>query len=104
MSQSGLNIRMDDDLKREFGDFCNRIGMPMSTAFIVFAKTAVREQRFPFEIGTRPLYEDDPRRERSSMLSLLDEMQRKLQASGAAPMSLDEINAEIAASRRERRS
>ena len=102
MSQSGLNIRMDDDLKREFSDFCNRIGMPMSTAFIVFAKTAVREQRFPFEIGTRPLYEDDPRRERNSMISLLDEMQRKLQASGAAPMSLDEINAEIAASRRER--
>ena len=50
MAQTSINIRMDEDLKKQFDAFCSDIGMSMSTAFCVFAKTAVREQRIPFEI------------------------------------------------------
>ena len=56
MAQTSINIRMDEDLKKQFDAFCSDIGMSMSTAFCVFAKTAVREQRIPFEISA----EKDP--------------------------------------------
>ena len=56
MSQTNINIRMDEDLKRQFDAFCSDIGMSMTTAFCVFAKTAARERRIPFEISA----ESDP--------------------------------------------
>jgi addiction module RelB/DinJ family antitoxin len=53
MAQVAFSIRMDEELKRDFGRFCEEVGMSMSTAFTVFAKEAVREQKIPFEVGTR---------------------------------------------------
>ena len=49
MAQASVSIRMDADLKRQFDEFCSEIGMTMTTAFCVFAKTAVRERRIPFK-------------------------------------------------------
>ena len=51
MASTNINIRMDADLKRQFEAFCADIGMSMTTAFNVFAKKAVRENRIPFEIS-----------------------------------------------------
>lgn len=48
---TNVNIRMDADLKQQFESFCSDIGMTMSTAFNVFARKAVRENRIPFEIS-----------------------------------------------------
>lgn len=50
MAQVNVNIRMDADLKKQFEAFCSDVGMNMTTAFCVFAKTVVRERRIPFEI------------------------------------------------------
>lgn len=52
MAQTNINIRIDEDLKKQFEAFCSEIGMNMTTAFCIFAKTAVRQQRIPFEITT----------------------------------------------------
>jgi DNA-damage-inducible protein J len=51
MAQTNVNIRMDEDLKREFDSLCNDMGLTMTTAFTVFARTVVRRQRIPFEIA-----------------------------------------------------
>lgn len=51
MANTNINIRMDADLKRQFEAFCADMGMTMTTAFTVFAKKAVRENRIPFEIS-----------------------------------------------------
>ncbi len=51
MANTSINIRMDATLKQQFEAFCADMGMPMSTAFNIFAKKAVREYRIPFEIG-----------------------------------------------------
>lgn len=51
MAQLDVNIQMDADLKQQFEAFCAEIGMSMTTAFCVFAKKAVRENRIPFEIS-----------------------------------------------------
>jgi len=51
MANININILMDEDLKRQFEEFCTDMGMTMTTAFNVFARKAVREYRIPFEIG-----------------------------------------------------
>lgn len=50
MAQTSVNIRMDEDLKKQFDNFCSDVGTSMTTAFCIFAKTVVRERRIPFEI------------------------------------------------------
>ena len=42
MAQTNINIRMDENLKKQFEAFCSDIGMTMTTAFCVFAKTVYR--------------------------------------------------------------
>ena len=51
MSQISVNGRMNDQLKKQFEGFCSEVGLNMTTAFNLFAKTVVRQQRIPFEIG-----------------------------------------------------
>ena len=51
MAQTNINIPMDADLKQQFDHLCNELGLNMSTAFNIFAKTMVRQQRIPFEIS-----------------------------------------------------
>lgn len=52
MAQTNVNIRMDEATKIAFDKFCNEIGLSVSSAFNIFAKTVVREQRIPFELTT----------------------------------------------------
>lgn len=56
MSQTNINIRMEENLKKEFEKFCSNVGMTMTTAFCIFAKKVVLEQKIPFEISTDPFY------------------------------------------------
>lgn len=100
MTQSTFSIRMDEGLKRDFNQFCDNIGMSMSTAFVVFAKTAVRERRFPFEIGEGR--EVDASRNRA--LRAFEALRADAEGRDEPEMSLDEINAEISVSRAERRA
>lgn len=51
MGQINVNIRMDEDLKKEFEKFCSNVGMTMTTAMCVFAKRTVLERRIPFDIS-----------------------------------------------------
>ncbi len=50
MAQATFSVRMDEDLKRQFDTLCGEFGMNATTAFNVFARAVVREQRIPFEI------------------------------------------------------
>ena len=50
MAQTNINIRMDENLKKQLYYLCNELGMSMTTAFNIFAKTMVRQQGMPFEI------------------------------------------------------
>ena len=52
MAQANVNIRMDEATKVAFDRFCEEIGLSVSAAFNIFAKTVVREQRIPFELTT----------------------------------------------------
>lgn len=51
MAQTSINIRMDETLKQQFDHLCGELGLSMSTAFTIFAKTMVRQQRIPFDVA-----------------------------------------------------
>lgn len=51
MAQTNINIRMDEELKKEFDKLCTDLGLTMTAAFNVFARTMVRQQKIPFEIS-----------------------------------------------------
>jgi DNA-damage-inducible protein J len=45
-------IRLEPNLKKDFANICDDMGLSISSAITIFAKTVVREQRIPFEIAT----------------------------------------------------
>lgn len=51
MAQVAFSVRMDGKLKEDFESLCETLGMNMTTAFNIFARAAVREQRIPFEVS-----------------------------------------------------
>lgn len=51
MSQKTVNVRMDEEVKRDFEIFCAAVGLNVSVAMNLFAKAVIREQRLPFEVG-----------------------------------------------------
>lgn len=51
MAQASLNIRINEEDKREFDKFCSEVGMSMSTAISMFIKNVNRRKKFPFEVS-----------------------------------------------------
>ena len=58
MAQATVNIRMDEDLKRDFDSVCEELGLNMSTAITIFAKKMSREKRIPFDVAVEPFYSE----------------------------------------------
>lgn len=58
MAQALLNIRMDEDLKRDFDSVCEELGLNMTTAITIFAKKMSREKRIPFDVAVEPFYSE----------------------------------------------
>ena len=49
-SMTSATFRMDSTLKRELRELLDKLGLDMSTFFVMTAKQAVREQGIPFKI------------------------------------------------------
>jgi len=58
MAQTNVNIRMDEGVKRHFDLICTELGLNMSTAFNMFAKTVVRQNKIPFELSVDPFFNE----------------------------------------------
>lgn len=58
MSTVNVTIRMDDELKKQAEILFSDLGLNMTTAFTVFVKQAVREQRIPFALSKDPFYSE----------------------------------------------
>lgn len=50
MATTNLNIRIDEDIKKQAEEIFTALGLSTSAAFNIFAKTVVRERRIPFEL------------------------------------------------------
>jgi len=89
MPQTTINVRMDEDVKRGLEKFCFDVGLNVSVAVNMFAKTVVREQRLPFEVAL-PKYNE---KTLTAMQEAVDIASGKIQAKGY--QSLVELNAEL---------
>jgi DNA-damage-inducible protein J len=50
MASTVLNVRVDENLKKNFDEFCASVGMNSSVAVNMFMRVVTRERRIPFEI------------------------------------------------------
>ena len=51
-----VNFRLDEEVKKSMEQICAEMGLSLSAAFTIFAKTVCRERRIPFEISADPFY------------------------------------------------
>ena len=96
MASSLVQIRIDDELKQAAVEIFDQLGIDLSTAVRMFLKRSVLENGIPFSMT---LPKSEYKAERA--LNAMKEMSASVLANGIANMSLDEINAEIEAARRE---
>ena len=50
-STISINIRMDTELKKQSERLFSELGLNMTTAFNIFLRQAVRQQRIPFDVA-----------------------------------------------------
>lgn len=84
MAQTLITVRMDEDLKRNFDNVCNELGMTMSTAIMIFAKKVTREKRIPFDVSVDPFYSE-------TNLSALKKSMEQAAGGKVVIKSLDEL-------------
>ena len=58
MAQTLVNIRMDEELKKNMEQTCQELGMNMTTAITIFAKKKKKEKRIPFDVSVDPFYSE----------------------------------------------
>lgn len=97
MATSLLQVRVDDSLKDQAAAVFDSLGIDTSTAVRLFLKRSVMENGIPFRM-TLPKAPYNAERGYRAMVEISEGARRN----GVADMSLDEINAEIEASRSER--
>ena len=53
MESLNLSVRVDANDKKKFEQFCENVGMNVSTAINMFIKAVLREQKLPFEVRSK---------------------------------------------------
>lgn len=91
-----IQARVDTELKNEASELFESLGLDMTTAIKVFLKRCLQEGGIPFEI----------RNNKESSLDALKAfmlLRQQAETNGVSDLTLDEINAEIAAARKVRK-
>jgi len=86
MAQVLVNIRMDEDLKKDMENTCQALGMNMTTAFTIFAKKMSREKRIPFEVSVDPFYSE-------RNMAAIDEAAKQIERGQVVVKTLEELEA-----------
>ncbi len=84
-----INIRVDEEIKRNAELVCEDIGMSLSTAINIYLKKLVKERRIPFEVSADPFYSVEN-------LKRLEKSIKQLEKTGGTihAVDLDEHNLE----------
>lgn len=93
MAQSTISARIDSNDKIAFDLFCSRVGLNTSSVLNLFIKKVISEDRIPFEISAPKTVS------REEGLKAFYQLRAEAEKNGLQNMTLDEINAEIAAVR-----
>jgi DNA-damage-inducible protein J len=101
MAQTAFTVRMDSETKKRFDELCKDFGMSANTAFNVFARTVVKQERIPFEVESEK--ENEEKELARQFGEAFDRLREDVQRRGIPEMSLEEINEVIREVREERR-
>ena len=53
-----INLRVDDDVKKQAELVCSEIGISLSSAINIYLKKLGREYKIPFEVSVDPFYSE----------------------------------------------
>lgn len=59
MAQSTISVRVNDEDKKLFENFCKETGLNVTVAINMFVKSVIREQKLPFEVKADHFYSDE---------------------------------------------
>ena len=96
MGQTAFTVRMDTDVKKRFDELCKDFGMSANTAFNMFARTVIKQERIPFDV------ESEKQVQLQRAWEAIERMRASAVANGTADMSLEGIDEEIRQYREER--
>ena len=95
MASSVLQVRIEEGLRSQAAAIYEDLGIDLQTAVRIFIKRSVMDNGLPFSMTLE-------RKASNAGIRAIENMRNAAEAAGLSEMSLDEINAEIAASRAER--
>lgn len=82
MATTSITIRMDEKLKKQAELLFEDMGLNMTTAFTMFAKAVVRQNKIPFEITADPFFSE-------SNIRILEERIAKIESGQSVPKEHD---------------
>lgn len=94
MANGLLQLRIDETLKQEATEIYSQLGLDLPTAIRIFLTRSVQVRGIPFSMQ---LPDNDYKA--TAAIEAMKRMSKAAQDSGVADMTLEEINAEIAAVR-----
>ena len=89
MGQTAFTVRMDTEVKKKFDELCKDFGMSANTAFNMFARAVIKQEK---QAKLQRAWE------------AIERMRASAAANGIADMSMEEIDEEIRLCREERRA
>ncbi len=98
MASSIVQVRIDDDLKVEATAIYEKLGIDLSTAVRMFLKRSVMENGIPFPMTLQKEYDS------AKAVQAVKDLNIQAAKNGVDNLTLDEINAEIAAYRKARKA
>ena len=97
-----IQLRVDDQVKKEATEIFEELGLDLSTAIRMFLKRSIAVGGVPFGMQKMFVYESPTEYRSNKILASIMSMNEAARNNGVADMTLEEINAEIAAARAER--
>lgn len=98
MATSVVQFRVEDDLKLEATAIYEKLGIDLSTAIRMFLKRSVMENGIPFSMTLDREYNS------GYAMQAVNELNMQAKRNGVSDMSIEDINAEISAYRKERKA
>ena len=102
MATSNITVRVDQETKRDFDAFCENVGINATAAVNMFIKAVLRTRELPFTVTDNE--ERGKKVYGARAVEAINKMRENSALNGNAEMTLEEINAEIEAARREART
>ena len=88
MKSVNVTVRLDEGVKKDFDEFCDNVGMNVTTAINMFIKATLRTRQLPFAV-----IDSDPKlQSKLELLEVIESIQKQSVINGTDNMSLDEIN------------